>query len=89
MPMIDMQYRRTRNVGDYIGEAGLGPEPHGRELRMSNMFNMLMYGWIWTDPEVRGVRQAERRAHADSRGIIRRAHAAGNFMPRQAWSGGL
>ena len=31
------------------------------------------------DPEVRRVRQAERRAHADSRGIVRRAHAAGEL----------
>ena len=62
------------------------PESHGRELRMSSICTL---GWIWMDPEVRGVRQAERRAHADSRGIVRRAHAAGNSMPRQAWSGGL
>ena len=53
---------------------------------MSNTFTL---GWIWMDPEVKGVRQAERRAHADSRGIVRRAHAAGDFMPRQAWSVGL
>ena len=43
---------------------------------MSNTFTL---GWIWMDPEVRGVRQAERRAHADSRGIVRRAHAAGEL----------
>ena len=36
-----------------------------------------------------GVRQAERRAHADSRGIVRRAHAAGDFMLREAWGVGL
>ena len=53
---------------------------------MSNMFTL---GWIWTDPEVSGVRQAERRAHADSRGVVRRAHVAGDFMSRRAWSGGL
>ena len=43
---------------------------------MSNTFTL---GWIWMDPEVKGVRQAERRAHADSRGIVRRAHAAGEL----------
>ena len=63
------------------GPARLGPEQTGRELRMSNMFTL---GWIWMDPEVSGVRQAERRAHADSRGIVRRAHAAGDFMSRRA-----
>ena len=53
---------------------------------MSNLYTL---GWIWMDPEVRRVRQAESRAHTDSRGIVRRAHAAGDFMPRRAWSGGL
>ena len=70
-------------MSDYIGRLVTGI---GRELRMSNTFTL---GWIWMDPEVSGVRQAERRAHADSRGIVRRAHAAGDFMPRQAWSVGL
>ena len=36
-----------------------------------------------------GGKWGERRAHADSRGIVRRAHAAGDFMSRRAWSGGL
>ena len=53
---------------------------------MSNTFTL---GWIWMDPEVSGVRQAERRAHADSRGIVRRAHAAGNSMLEQEFRGGL
>ena len=30
---------------------------------MSNMFTL---GWIWTDPEVSGVRQAERQADSES-----------------------
>ena len=58
----------------------------GRELRMGNM---IIYGWMWMDPEGRRVRQAERRAHTDSRGIVRLVHAAGDFMSRRAWSGGL
>ena len=90
------RHRRVRKAGlagheicwDHAGLHRLVSDRNhrGRELRMSNMFTL---GWIWTDPKVSRVRQAERRAHADSRGIVRRAHAAGDFMSRRAWSGGL
>ena len=69
---------------DYIGWLVTGITGEGAQVEQHVHTRMDLDGL-----EVNGVRQAERRAHADSRGIVRRAHAAGDFMSRRAWSGGL